>query len=157
MITSMIVVGALALGACGGDDDDTTANDQSTESTATTQASNESSVAAGDDMALVRDDFDGVPLPEGAEPGDDTIERDDFVVESYVVDGPSPEDVLGFYLDQLGDAGYEPVYEPRDAGGGVWRGLWTIGEAQQLIVSAKDVDAGTEITLSLRDTPPTGG
>jgi hypothetical protein len=152
MITSMLVVGALALGACSGDDDDTTANDQSTESTATTQASNESSVEASDQTAL-----DGVPLPEGAEPGQEGIERTDFVVEYYVVDGVTPEEILGFYVANLGDAGFEPVYEPRDAGGGVWRGLWSDGGDQQLVVSAKDADGGSVLTLSKRDAPPTGG
>jgi hypothetical protein len=148
-LAAVLVVSAIVLTGCGGDDDDDAATQSSSP---TTEASSDaSSIAASDATAL-----DGIPLPEGAEPGKEGVERTDFVVEYYVVDGATPEEILGFYTANLGDAGFEPVYAPRDAGGGVWRGLWSDGGDQQLVVSAADADGGTELTLSKRDAPPTG-
>jgi hypothetical protein len=142
----VLVAGSLALGACGGDDDDA---GSTTKTTADAPAAS-SSVSASSE------EFEGLPLPEGAEAEGDPIERSDFVVGTFVVDGVAPEEVLAFYVDQLdGRDGAEKVYTPR-ASGDIWRGMWNVDE-RQVLVSAEPSDGGASLlTLSLRDMPSGG-
>lgn len=97
------------------------------------------------------------PSDEGTQPGTDvtTFEQGDFndipllprsealappneeagnVARSYVVRNTAPEDVLGFYEEQL--AASELVEEPASIGANSFRGRWRVDGNRVLTVSA---------------------
>ncbi len=95
----------------------------------------EGSRPAGQDAALVPDDFAALPRPEGALPfGDPTVDGA-TTAQSFQVTGSGPEQLLAFYENALGAAGWEPSAPAAEVGDGDWRGSWARDD-ETLTVSA---------------------
>ena len=108
-------------------------------------------------------DFDDIPLLPRSEALSPPNEEDGNVARSYVVRNTAPDDVLGFYEEQLVE--FELVEEPASIGANTFRGRWRLDTERVLTVSATlttnlgdvpdiaDSEQATQYSLSLSPAP----
>lgn len=85
-------------------------------------------------------DFNDIPLLPRSEALSPPNEEAGNVARSYVVRNTAPEDVLGFYEEQLATS--EIVEEPASIGVNTFRGRWRLDGGRVLTVSATLANLG---------------
>ena len=116
-----------------------------------------------DVTTFAQGDFGDIPRLPRSEAWTPPNEEDGNVARSYVVRNTAPEDVLGFYEEQLAD--FELVEEPASIGANTFRGRWRLDTERVLTVSATlannlgdvpdipDSEQATQYSLSLSPAP----